>query len=129
VARKGRLTQGRILGSVKDGKYVDLVRPQMIDDSVGPLYHLTDLGQVKLRDGPAGQRKGRNLLRASGQTIDSSLSIGRRVLCNVSVDGPKVSKCSVGPVNFHWDSLNSLRTSSTLRVRPASLSARPDSIA
>lgn len=115
--------------SVEDGKHVNLIWLQLVNDSVGSLDHLTDLRDFKFRYRPAGERKIGNLLRASSQTIDGSLSVIRRLLGNVSMDCPKVSKGSIGPMNVHWDNLNSLRTSSTLRVRPAWLSARPAWIA
>jgi hypothetical protein len=114
---------------MKYGKYVDLIWLQVVNDSVWPLDHFAELGHLKLCYHPAGKRKICNLLRAPSQTIDSSLGVAGRLLCDVSMDRPKVSKRSVGPVNPHWDNLNSLRTSSTLRVRPDSLSARPDSMA
>jgi hypothetical protein len=114
---------------MKDGKHVNLIWLQVVNDSVWPLDDFANLGHLKLCYHPAGKRKVGNLLRASSQTVNRSLSVAGRLLRDVGVDRPKVSKCSVGPMNLHWDNLNSLRTSSTLWVRPASLSARPDSMA
>lgn len=124
-----RSTPGRVLCSVKDGKHVNLIWLQVVNDSVGSFDNLTDLGHFKFRRHSAGQREIGNLLGAPSQTIDGSLSVPRRLLRDVSVDRPKVSERSVSPVNFHWDNLNSLRTSSTPRVRPAALSAKPASMA
>lgn len=125
----GPLAPRRALRGMNDGKNVNLIWLQVVDDSVGPFDQFANLGQLELCHYATGQRKICDLLRAASQTINGSLSVLRRLLPNVGVDRPKMPERSVGPMNFHWDNLNSRRTSSTLRVRPASLSAKPDSMA
>ena len=69
-----------------------------------------------------------DLLSAPRQTINNSLGVFRRALSYIFMNGPELFQCIVSPFDLHLLSPNFARTSSTLVVRPASLSARPFSI-
>ena len=89
----------------------------------------SDLTVLELRDDAAGQREFGDLLGSSGQAVNDPQCVLRGVPCNVGVDGFEVFKGGGGPVDLHFGSPNSARTCSTSVVRPASLSAKPDSMA
>jgi len=114
---------------MNNGKHVDLVRRDAVDDPKGALDNLTDLGEPEFRDFTPRHGEISNLLGAAGQPIDKAQSIFGRIPCNVGVDGPQMVTRRIRPMDFHFSKPNCARSVSTLVVRPAWLSARPDSMA
>jgi hypothetical protein len=61
---------------VKHADHVNVIRSNMIDDSVRALEHFTDLAYRELRHDTSGKREGADLFAASGQSINHALSVG-----------------------------------------------------
>jgi hypothetical protein len=118
-----------MLCCVHNRKHVHLVRLDVVDDAVGPFHDFSNLTLLELRDDASGKRKFADLLRSSRQAVNDPQSVLRGVSCDVGVNGFEVFEGGVGPVHFHFGSPNFARTCSTSVVRPAWLSAKPDSMA
>lgn len=102
-----------------DGKHVNLIRLDVVDDSKGPFQNLPNLWDPEFRDLPPRQGELSNLLRAPGQAVNNVQGVLRRIPCNVGVNSPEMVARSVRPVNLHFSRPNPARTVSTLVVRPA----------
>ena len=61
---------------MKDADHINVIRSNMIDDSVRTLEHFADLGYLKLRHDTPGKREDANLFAATGQPINHALSVG-----------------------------------------------------
>jgi hypothetical protein len=61
---------------MKDGNHINVVRSNMLDDSVRGLEHFADLAYLKLRDDPPGKWKDANLFAATGQPMNHALGVG-----------------------------------------------------
>ncbi len=88
--------------AVDDGKHVDLIRLDPVDDSERPFQNLPNLRDPEFCDLRPRQGEFSNLLRPPGQAVDNAEGVLRRVPCDVGVNGPKMVACSVGPVNLHF---------------------------
>lgn len=111
------------------GDDIHLIWLQVVDNSVGPFKHFTDLWKLGFGNDAARLWERANLLRSPCQPIDDSLCIFWRTVPDVGVKGLKVADGRVGPVDLHFGSPNEARTCSTSVVLPAVLSAIPDSMA
>ena len=60
-----------------DREHVDLVRLDVVDDSVGAFQHFPNLAVLKLGHGAARERELGNLLGSSGQAVNSAQSVLR----------------------------------------------------
>ncbi len=118
-----------MLCAVYDRKDVDLIRLEVVNDSKGAFHDLPDLGDPEFRDLAPRQGERSDLLGASGQPVNNAQGVLRRIPCDVGVNRPEMVARRIRPVDFHFSNPNSARTVSTLVVRPAWLSARPDSMA
>lgn len=113
------VTRRNWLCAVDDGKHVDLVRLDLVDDAEGAFHYLPDLRDPEFQHFASGQGELSDLLRASGQPVNNAQGIFRGVPCNVGVDCAQMVARRVGPMNFHFSRPNSARSVSTLVVRPA----------
>jgi hypothetical protein len=91
---------------------------------------LMTIAQAISAPNAARQRESGNLRGSPRQMINNAQSILRRIPCDAGVKGAEMFECTTGPVDFHFVSPSWARTSATSVVlRPASLSARQDSMA
>ncbi len=60
-----------------DSKNVDLIRLDIVDDSIGAFHDLPNLWDRKFRDFAPRQGEFSNLLGASGQPVDNALGVSR----------------------------------------------------
>ena len=68
-----------MLSAVDDGKHIDLVRLDVVDDSKGPFQNFPDLRDPEFRDLPPRQGEVSNLLRAPGQAVNNAKGVLRRI--------------------------------------------------
>ena len=88
--------------AVDDGKDIDLIRPDVVDDPERPFQNLPNLRDPEFCDLPPRQGELINLLRPPGQAVDNVEDILRRVPRDVCMNGPKMVARSVGPTNLHF---------------------------
>lgn len=61
---------------MKDADHINVIRANMIDDSVRTLKHFADLAYLELRHDTPGKREDANLFAATGQSINHALGVG-----------------------------------------------------
>jgi hypothetical protein len=88
-ARRRLSTTGwNLLCAVDDGKHVDLIGLDVVDDSKGRFQNLPDLRDAEFRDLTARQGEFSDLLRAPGQPVNHVQGVLRGTSCDVGVYGP-----------------------------------------
>lgn len=109
--------------------YVHLARKDSIDNAIRSFNDFTNIGKFQFRNCTARARRFTNLLRATRKAINDAQRVFWGVFGDVFVNREQMLYGYVRPVDFHFGRSNRSRSSSTLMVRPASLAARPASIA
>jgi len=102
-----------------DREAIILAGLDVTNDTVRAFQDFPNLAALELRDDASGQRKFADLLGSSGQAVDDSESVSRRIPSEVGVDSAQMIEGSVRPVNLHFLSPKPARTCSTSFVRPA----------